>query len=97
MPNISLDEAANMVRRLSYNSDGVIFTVEFIKRTTGKLRVMNCRGEVKKGVTGKGMAYDPNNHQLVSVYDMQAGGFRSISEEGIQVIRAGGQEYIVVK
>ena len=96
MPNITLAEAAKMVRKLSYEGNGKIFTVEFIKRGNGERRTMNCRGEVKKGVKGVGLAYDPNKKSLVSVYDMQAQAFKMIAEEGIQIIRAGGQEYIVV-
>ena len=97
MPNISLDKAGEMVRKLSYEGNGQIFTVDFIKRSTGLSRTMNCRGQVKKGVKGVGLAYDPNKKALVSVYDVQAEAFKMISEEGITAIRAGGEEYIVVK
>ena len=97
MQNISLDDAVKMVRELSYAGKGKIFTVDFIKRTTGQPRTMNCRGQVKKGVKGVGLAYDPNKKALVSVYDVQAEAFKMISEEGITAIRAGGEEYIVVQ
>lgn len=75
--------------------DGQIFTVVFVKRTTGELRTMNCRKGVKKGVTGEGLAFDPNEKGLIPVFDMKADGFRMISIEGIREIRAGGERYEV--
>ncbi len=52
-------------------SNGQTFTVEFVKRGDGTLRVMNARRGVKKGVKGVGMAYNPADYSLLGVYDMQ--------------------------
>jgi hypothetical protein len=91
---------------LDNQKDGSIFTVKFIKRGDGSLRTMNCRKGVSKGVTGKGMAYDPSKKNLVPVYDMQKAkelkktdspekAFRMISIEGIREMTIKGQTYIV--
>mgnify|MGYP003641663368 CR=1 FL=1 len=72
---------------------GKFFTVEFVKRTTGELRKMNCRTGVSKGVTGAGKTYDPEEKGLVTVWDTQAKSFRSISIEGIISVTADGVEW----
>lgn len=69
--------------------DGQLFTVDFIKRGTGELRTMNARRGVSKGVKGVGMSYNPEEHNLLTVYDMQvldpkASHNRGKSEEEIQ-------------
>lgn len=55
-----------------------IFSVEFFKKD-GTLRKMTCRLGVKKGVTGKGMAYSPNDRQMLTVYDVQKKAFRMVN------------------
>lgn len=51
--------------------DGQLFSVDFIKRGNGELRTMTARRGVKKGVKGVGMSYVPEEHNLLTVYDMQ--------------------------
>lgn len=65
MANITLEQF------IEATNSGHVFTVEFIKRTNGEHRVMNCRRGVKKGVKGVGLAYDPAKKNLLGVYDMQ--------------------------
>lgn len=80
---------------------GKIFTVQFYKRTNGELRTMNCRRGVSKGVTGKGMAYDPRERDLLTVYDMQKinegstekGAFRMINLSDLVSLKFGGKEF----
>jgi len=74
-------------------SDGQIFTVEFIKRTTGELRKLNCRIGVKKHLKGGKAAYNAAEKQLLTVFDMSANGYRSIPLEGIQRVSVGGQTF----
>lgn len=52
-------------------ASGQLFSVDFIKRGTGELRTMTARRGVKKGVKGVGMSYNPEEHDLLIVYDMQ--------------------------
>jgi len=69
---------------------GQIFSVVFIKRTTGEVRRMVCRRGVKKHASGGGRAYDPKAHQLLLVFDMQKEAYRTIPLEGIREITTGG-------
>ena len=73
--------------------DGRVFTVEFVKRTTGEWRTMTCRRGVKKGVTGVGMAYDPLSRGLFTVYDMQKKAFRHINLKDLRALVMDGKRY----
>lgn len=72
---------------------GKFFTVEFVKRTTGELRKMNCRTGVSKGVKGVGKLYDPEEKGVVVVWDTQKKAFRSISIEGIISVTSSGVQW----
>ncbi len=72
---------------------GKFFTVQFVKRTTGEIRKMNCRTGVSKGVTGVGKTYDAKEKGLVTVWDTQAKNFRSINLDGIISITSQGVEW----
>tara|TARA_R110002074_G_scaffold402332_1_gene607507 strand:+ start:14955 stop:15476 length:522 start_codon:yes stop_codon:yes gene_type:complete len=76
-------------------SDGKIFHVEFIKRSTGELRKMRCRIGVKKHLKGGGKAYSTKAKQLLTVFDMEANGYRSIPVEGIRTLQVGGQRFSI--
>lgn len=69
-----------------------IFTVDFIKRSTGQLRVMNCRLGVRPSREAKAPPrYDPNKYDLLNVYDLQIGEYRCVPLENVVEIRARGQ------
>lgn len=68
--------------------DGKIARVTFIKRSDGSERKMVCRTGVKKGVTGRGSAYDPETKNLLTVFDMQKRAFRTIPAENVIEVRA---------
>ena len=74
-------------------SDGRIFSVEFIKRSTGELRTMTARTGVQKHLKGGKKSYKPANHNLLTVYDLGAKGYRSIPVEAIQRLSVGGQTF----
>ena len=84
------------VRELLRNTDGKIFRVKFIKRTTLEERTMVCRIGVSKGVNGTGMAYDPKSRGLITVYDMQKGDWRMINLDAVIDMRVDGTEYKTV-
>ena len=63
--------AKNLPAQGAGRADGKIFTVDFIKRTNGEPRTMNCRRNVQKGVKGVGLKFDPKEKDLLVVYDMQ--------------------------
>ena len=83
------ESALEVIRK----AKGKFFTVEFIKRTTGEVRKMNCRTGVSKGVTGVGKSYDPEEKRLVTVWDTQAKNFRSINLDGIIKVTSQGVEW----
>ncbi len=75
-------------------SNGAIFSVEFIKRSNGELRKMICRLGVKKHLRGGDKAYDSEQHKLLTVFDMEKEGYRSIPVDTIQRLSVNGQTFI---
>lgn len=75
-------------------AQGQIFTVEFVKRTTGELRTMNCRTGVKKHLAGGEAAYDARSKGLLFVYDLDKAGYRSVNLEDLKSLRMGSESYI---
>jgi hypothetical protein len=73
---------------------GLIFAVEFVRRSNGALDHMTCRTGVTKGTKGRSMGYDPKDHGLLSVYAMDRKGFRSIPVENIKKLTMMGQRFI---
>ena len=70
-----------------------IFSVDFIKRTTGEFRTMVCRLGVKKYLKGGELPFDPVEKGLLPVYDMQKQDYRMISLDTVTEIRVGGNVY----
>ena len=89
---ISKEEASSMVR--DYKG-GTFFSVSFIKRGDGSLRVMNCRKGVKKDVSGQGHRYNVDAKGLVCVRDVKIQKHRMISLEGIKAVSMRGKKYRV--
>jgi hypothetical protein len=73
--------------------DGQIFSVEFIKRTDGNLRRMICRLGVKKHLKGGAASCDTKAHNLLTVFDMEKGGYRSIPVDAVQSLTVHGQTF----
>jgi hypothetical protein len=74
--------------------EGRIFSVTFVKRSTGETRVVQCRKGVTKHLKGGPAAYNPAHHNLLWVYSMDAKGYRSIAIEGIESLKMEGVTYI---
>ena len=98
---ITREEAQKLVLNIPYE-ESTFFTVHFIKRTTGELRIMNCRRGVKKHLSGQpnssgtlGLGYNAKSKNLLPVFDVQKGQYRSINCETIQKIIYRGTEYTV--
>jgi hypothetical protein len=65
----------------------------------GDLRQMNCRTEASAKRTteeGEGKKYSFSAHELVSVYDMHKKGFRSFAWKNVVLLKAFGEEYVVL-
>jgi hypothetical protein len=80
---------ASMIR----HSNGEIFTVKFIKRTTGEERTLNARTGVKKGITGNGMSFSPKDNGLVVVYEMNKKQYRMIPLENLKELHICGNHF----
>jgi hypothetical protein len=97
MQTLTKQEALNQI----YENDTKIFGVTFEKKD-GSIREMTCRRGVVKGVTGVGMNYDPEIHNLVVVYDMAlankgvAKPFRMIPIDRLRRYKYKGVEYNIV-
>ena len=73
------------------STKGKFFVVEFEKKD-GSLRRLVGRLGVRKGVTGEGMKYDPQDYGLQTVYDVQKKGFRHVNLRTVSYFKCGAQE-----
>lgn len=82
-------EIEKVIQEIRERANDTFFSVHFIKKN-GDLRKMVCRLNVKKGVTGVGMSYNPTEKGLLCVYDVVKKGFRMIVINTIQNIQIRG-------
>ena len=85
---------------------GKVFTVNFVKRTTGEVRKMNARTRVRKYVNGEGMKYNPSSKNLITVFDMAVAktlpkderfkAYRHINIDGLINLIANNKYYEIV-
>jgi len=78
-----------ITRIKNLTEDGKIFSAKF-KKKDGTIRTINCRRNVKKYVTGKGMSYSPEERGHLIVFDMANDGYRTINLNELLWIRIGG-------
>lgn len=83
----------NEAKKLIAAQGGRIFYVTFIKKD-GTERRMLCRRQVKKGIKGIGMAYKPEDYDLVTVFDMEKQAYRTINLNTITKICAQGEVHV---
>jgi hypothetical protein len=76
------------VRKKVLATGGKIFRVTFTKRTTGERRVMVARLNVKKHLKGGQQSYVPKDHDLVTCFDMERMGYRTIPLDSVEELRA---------
>jgi len=88
-----IENPTESARQVIGNTLGKFFSVEFVKRTTGEVRKMNCRTGVTKGVTGVGKSFNDSDKGLVTVWDAQISQFRSIPLANIIKITSQGVEW----
>ena len=96
---IGKDEVAGILDKIQ---NGRIFSVTFVKKD-GTERKMNCRRAVQIGQVGGELKYNPKDHGLVAVYDMQeknsnpAKNYRMINPITTTEIKTNGRIYMVGK
>ena len=74
-------------------AQNTIFSIEFIKKD-GTVRNMVARLNVKKGVNGKGLSYDPIAKGLLPVWDLQKNAFRMINMKTVTKLQIKGEELV---
>lgn len=85
------------VHKLIKSTKGKFFRVIYTKRTNGEPRTMDCRIGVKAFTTGGGPKYNPDEKDLVWVWDLRAWdpkkdtGYRSINLRTVKEIHFAGQ------
>lgn len=84
------------VRDYLLNLNGKFFTIQFIKRSNGELRTMNCTTNYRSHLAGGQASYDFQAKNLLPVWDLKSKGFRSIPLEGVISITSGGLTIEVV-
>lgn len=70
-----------------------IFNVTFVKKD-GSIRKMSAMRGVKKGVKGEGLAFNPSEKNLLSVYDMQSKGFRFVNLNDVISFKANKKTFV---
>jgi hypothetical protein len=59
------------VQEFKNRAGGTMWTVRFVKRTTGEERTMNARFGVTRHLKGGQLAYDPATKGLLGCYDVK--------------------------
>ena len=72
-----------------------IFAVEFRKRTTNELRMMNCRRKCESRLRGGPPAYDPAEKNLLVVFDMANKGYRCFDPDAMTRIKIDGEWHLI--
>ena len=71
------------------STKGKFFSVEFVKRD-GSTRKMTARLGVRKGITGKGLAFNPAERDLMVVWATDKKNYRMINLRTINAIKFNG-------
>jgi len=77
---------------LQEKAGNTIFSVEFYKKN-GEYRKLKGRFGVTKGITGKGSRYDALARGMFRIYDVEKGGFRTITVGQIEQLKIKGTTY----
>lgn len=83
-------EIAQLIRQ----TDGRVFTVKFVKRTNHEVRTMNARLGVKKYLAGGEKKFSDAEKGLITVFDMQVGGYRSFPVDNVIGATIDGVSYV---
>ncbi len=78
---------------LNVANKGKVVGLSFYKRSTGELREGVFRSGVGKSAKGNSLKHDKNNHDLITLYDMNAKGYRKIPIENIVLVKGLGKTW----
>jgi hypothetical protein len=89
MRHVTREQLVQLIKE----TNGSIFTVLYEKvRSNGEIRKVNCRLNVTKHLKGTGKAASPEA-QVITVYDLQKQGYRSLGIEGLIEAQIHGEVY----
>jgi hypothetical protein len=92
---ISVTEAVEVLKSHRKNGNGRTFGVRVISRTDNTLKTMNCRFGVVSALKHGKAAYKAADKGLMTVYDQNAAGYRSINLSGLRSLTIDGEVYEV--
>ena len=81
-------------KKYMYATNGKFFSAVFIKKN-GEKRLMTCRTNVRKYLKGVGLKFKPQDIGLMTVFDIQKGGYRFINLKTLERLKIKGVEYEV--
>lgn len=81
----------NQIGEIIRNNRSQIMTIEFIRKTDGKFRRMNCRLNVKKHLKG-GKSTNKGPNRIV-VFDMHKQAYRTVIAERVISVTINGKTY----
>ena len=73
---------------LKHLGNGRFFSVKFIKRTNGMVRLLNGRTGVHKTKGADAPRYNDEDYDLITVWDVQKQGYRKIPADSVLEVRA---------
>lgn len=82
---ITIEQAAALIR----GTKGKIFTA-LVTKKDGEERVFNARLGVKKFLRGGSLKYNPDDHGLIPIFDIQKRAYRMININGIKSLKIRG-------
>jgi len=81
-------------KQIIHETEGKIFGVSFTKKD-GSHREMTARLGVKKHLKGGKRAYNPEDYNMLFVFDTQKEGYRTIPFDRLLGLRFKGKDYSV--
>lgn len=76
-------------------TSGLIFTAFFMK-ADGSIREMRCRTGVRKHLRGGQKPYNDSEHNILTVFDMQKGQYRSMRLDRLISFNIHGETFVVI-
>jgi hypothetical protein len=92
---ITRKEAAEKLIDMKQENNGKLFSVLFVKRTTGELRRLCGRFGVEQYLKGGQAAYNFLEKGLVCVFDIEKMAYRTINLETLLELNIQGETYKV--
>lgn len=90
---ITRKQAAEILIDMKQENKGKLFSVEFVKRTTGEIRLLCGRFGVEQYLKGGQAAYNFLEKGLVCVFDIQKMAYRCINLETLLTLKINGISY----